>query len=184
MLRFALDAAEVQEYAQLQLLVQNRQLEDVGAVGRRVAVHWSEEMEWFNGKVSEASNSDGFLITYDDGDSEWVEASDLTRVLIHVENSIKSQSYASDAFEMAAASFSGQTVLIPRQYQPVLMDHFQPERVARPYKCVASNHVGSILVARADFYRSRPYLHNATLECSMVVSNLDDCVLYKEYICG
>jgi hypothetical protein len=41
-------------------------------VGDRISVHWSEEGQWFSGRVFEVSEDDSsYCVVYDDGDKQW-----------------------------------------------------------------------------------------------------------------
>jgi hypothetical protein len=51
---------------------QEQQGQQQPRVGDRISVHWSEEGQWFSGRVFEVSEKDSsYCVVYDDGDKQW-----------------------------------------------------------------------------------------------------------------
>ena len=79
-------AAKPPASAKLQLDAVARELPEAADVGRRLAVYWEEEGEWFPGvlRAIEAGHDDGkdtgdYHVVYDDGDDQWEPLGSRTR---------------------------------------------------------------------------------------------------------
>ncbi|KAE8892653.1 hypothetical protein PF005_g3821 [Phytophthora fragariae] len=156
------------QYDQGQQLLPLSEQSTRAIVGRKAIVYWPDEAEWFDGVVSTAQASPAALkIDYDDGDSRWEQEHTFNCILL-LRSTVETPKASLSFPEVVSVPlFPPERVLYARPYSQVVSDHFQPLRIARPYRCAVDKHSESVIIARRP-YSERRYLHavHEALECS------------------
>jgi hypothetical protein len=62
-------------------LASDKQLSQDIRIGRRIAVYWSDDDEYYEGTVTQQRERGSFFVEYDDGDQEWVDAETKVKIL-------------------------------------------------------------------------------------------------------
>jgi hypothetical protein len=143
----------------------------------QVLVYWTEEKQWFSGRITQCNQEKQQLqVTYDDGDVNW--ESHFHQMIMVIEEKPLKTSVSS----LSTDSVFKERVLVPRKYTCVLKEtsHFQPEIIARPYQAVVNDHTSCIKIPRQVYHERTSLQIKKSLSMDSITTLASDDSRRKE----